>query len=60
MDRRSLSVCVEKGEAVSAVLTLPPGKGRERGTGVIVAHGAGNDMEHPLLISFADGLAEAG
>lgn len=60
MDRRRLTVPVEKGETVSAVLTLPPGTGRERGTGVIVAHGAGNDMEHPLLVSFADGLAGAG
>ena len=60
MDRRSLIIRVEKGEAVSAVLTLPPGTGGKRGTGVIVAHGAGNDMEHPLLVSFADGLAGAG
>jgi len=27
---------------------------------VIVAHGAGNDMESPLLVAFADGLAKAG
>lgn len=60
MDRRRLTVPVEKGEAVSAVLTLPPGTERGRGTGVIVAHGAGNDMEHPLLAAFTDGLAGAG
>ena len=60
MGRRSLSVRVAKDEAVSAVLALPPDQGRMRGTGVIVAHGAGNDKGHPLLISFADGLAEAG
>jgi hypothetical protein len=29
-------------------------------TGVIAAHGAGNDMENPLLIAFSDGLAKAG
>ena len=60
MDRRRLTVPVAKGEAVSAVLALPPDRGRMRGTGVIVAHGAGNDMEHPLLAAFTDGLAGAG
>ncbi|HPG72252.1 MAG TPA: hypothetical protein PLT21_09465, partial [Syntrophales bacterium] len=45
---------------MSAVLTLPLGKGEMRGTGVIAAHGAGNDMEHPLLAAFTDGLAGAG
>ena len=29
-------------------------------TGVIVAHGAGNDMETPLLVAFSEGLAAAG
>ena len=56
MDRRRLTVPVAKGEAVSAVLALPPDRGRMRGTGVIVAHGAGNDMEYPLLAAFTDGL----
>ena len=60
MDRRRLTVPVSKGVSVSAVLTLPPYRGRMSGTGVIVAHGAGNDMEHPLLAAFADGLAGAG
>ncbi|MCX5833693.1 MAG: hypothetical protein NTV99_04130 [Deltaproteobacteria bacterium] len=36
-----------------------PGRYRE-GAAVVVAHGAGNDMENPLIASFADGLAEAG
>jgi predicted alpha/beta-hydrolase family hydrolase len=27
---------------------------------VVVAHGAGNDMDAPLLVGFTDGLAEAG
>lgn len=29
-------------------------------TGVILAHGAGNDMSHPMLRSLAEGLADAG
>ncbi len=60
MDRRRLTVSVAKGETVSAVLSLPPDRAGTRGTGVIVAHGAGNDMEHPLLAAFTDGLAGAG
>jgi predicted alpha/beta-hydrolase family hydrolase len=28
--------------------------------GVVLAHGAGNDMNHPLIVSLADGLAEGG
>ncbi|OPY06452.1 MAG: Alpha/beta hydrolase family protein [Syntrophaceae bacterium PtaB.Bin038] len=60
MDRRRWAVPLAEGEAVSAVLTLPTDRAGMRGTGVIVAHGAGNDMEHPLLASFADGLAGAG
>jgi predicted alpha/beta-hydrolase family hydrolase len=36
-----------------------PGAGEKR-TAVIVAHGAGNDMDTPLITSFADGLCAAG
>jgi hypothetical protein len=42
----------------SGLLAIP-GRFRQ-GAAVVVAHGAGNDMEHPLLASFAGGLAEAG
>jgi predicted alpha/beta-hydrolase family hydrolase len=60
MDRQRLTIPVSKDESVSAVLTLPSGEKRMRDTGVIAAHGAGNDMEHPLLVAFTDGLAGAG
>jgi len=60
MDRQRLTVSVSKEESVSAVLTLPSGTKRVRGTAVVAAHGAGNDMEHPLLAAFTDGLAGAG
>lgn len=42
----------------SAILCLP-GPEHKR-TAVIVAHGAGNDMNTPLIASFARGLAAAG
>lgn len=42
----------------SGLLAIP-GRYRE-GKAVVVAHGAGNDMETPLISSLAGGLAEAG
>lgn len=45
---------------VSAVLAIPDGSAKTPSTGVIVAHGAGNDMHNDLIIAFAEGLAEAG
>ena len=60
MDRQRLTIPVSKDESVSAILTLPSGTKRRHGTHVIAAHGAGNDMEHPLLAAFTDGLAGAG
>jgi predicted alpha/beta-hydrolase family hydrolase len=42
----------------SGILTLP--EDSARATGLIVAHGAGNDMEAPLLVAFSEGLAFAG
>ena len=56
----NVTIALRDGGAVSGVLTVPPGFRAGEGTGVILAHGAGNDMNHPLITSFADGLAEAG
>jgi uncharacterized protein len=60
MERRRLTIPLAAGESVSAILTLPPNEKQVPGTGVITAHGAGNDMENPLLVAFTDGLARAG
>ncbi len=60
MDRQRRTISLSADESVSAILTLPPSKKRVPGTGVIAAHGAGNDMENPLLVAFTDGLAGAG
>ncbi len=43
---------------VSALLSAPTGGAS--GAGVVLAHGAGNDMETPFLAGFAGALAEAG
>jgi predicted alpha/beta-hydrolase family hydrolase len=58
MDRRRLTIPVTKDESVSAILIIPPNKKIK--TGVLTAHGAGNDMENELLVAFTDGLAAAG
>ncbi len=55
---KNLSITVgEKGE-VSAVYY--PAEEPTMNAGVIVAHGAGNDMETPLVVNFAEGLAKVG
>jgi predicted alpha/beta-hydrolase family hydrolase len=58
MKRRKVTIPLAGGEILSAVLALPTAG--QKGVGVITAHGAGNDMEQPLLVAFSDGLAEAG
>jgi predicted alpha/beta-hydrolase family hydrolase len=60
MERKKLTIPVTKDESVSAVLTMPADKKKTLKTGVITAHGAGNDMENELLVAFTDGLAGAG
>src|SRR5947209_19439667 len=42
--------------AVDGALTMP----QHAAPVVVVGHGAGNDMESPLLVGFTDGLAAAG
>ena len=60
MNRRKLIIPVKEDESVSAILTMPQDKRRTLNTGVITAHGAGNDMENELVVAFTSGLAEAG
>jgi predicted alpha/beta-hydrolase family hydrolase len=60
MDRQRLTIPLTSDESTSAILTLPPSKKCVHRTGVITAHGAGNEMENPLLAAFTDGLAKAG
>lgn len=58
MKNEHISIPVPGGEEVSGILSIPDA-GRAD-TAIIVAHGAGNDMNHPMLAFFADGLAGAG
>ncbi len=45
---------------VSAVLSVPDGPVEAPSTGIIIAHGAANDMHNDLIVAFAEGLADAG
>jgi len=56
--REKVSIAVSGRPATSGVLTLPSGSMKR--TGAIVAHGAGNDMEAPLLVAVSDALAASG
>jgi predicted alpha/beta-hydrolase family hydrolase len=47
-------------EVVSAVISAPDILNANSKTGLIFAHGAGNDMNHPLLVSVSEGLTEHG
>jgi predicted alpha/beta-hydrolase family hydrolase len=58
VEEKRVAMPVRKGEDTSGVLTLP-GEGKKR-TAVIVAHGAGNDMNAPLITFFSRGLVAAG
>lgn len=60
MESIRLSLSLVMGESVSAVLTIPPGKMPHSIPGIITSHGAGNDMDNPILAAFAHGLAGAG
>jgi predicted alpha/beta-hydrolase family hydrolase len=55
---KNISIQVTRRGNTSGVLTLPE-KGHNR-TAIIVAHGAGNDMQTPLITSFCRGLAASG
>ncbi|MFW9996590.1 MAG: alpha/beta family hydrolase [Candidatus Odinarchaeota archaeon] len=60
MQEKHVSIEVASSGAVSGVLSIPEGFRPGTGTGVILAHGAGNDMHHPLLEAVASRLGDAG
>ena len=60
MTNIDVTIPLEGGGCVSGVFSLPPRSVPASGTAVAVAHGAGNDMTAPLIVSFAEGLGAAG
>ncbi|MDY6862702.1 MAG: alpha/beta family hydrolase [Thermodesulfobacteriota bacterium] len=57
---QKVSIPVKGKEDVSGVITIPEVFCTGKGMGIILAHGARNDMEHPLIVSLSQGLAEKG
>ncbi len=58
MRSRTIAIPISDDEKVSGILSVPDSAAKH--TGIIVAHGAGNDMNAPLLQFLAEGLADAG
>jgi predicted alpha/beta-hydrolase family hydrolase len=58
-EKNRVRIAVGARETVSGILTLPQ-ELSEYKPAVIVAHGAGNDMENPLIVAFTDGLSRSG
>lgn len=56
----NVSLPLGNGEAVSGILLVPEGAKKGNADVFIIAHGQGNGMKHPLLVTFAEGLAGAG
>lgn len=55
-----VSIPIGNGEKVSGIIRLPDGFELSRTVGIILAHGAGNDMHNPLIVAVADGLCQKG
>lgn len=65
--QKKIAVPLNTGDKVSAVLHIPsppfsshPDSKKTERKGVVIAHGMSNDMNNPLIIAMADGLAEKG
>ena len=57
---KKMSIPLPPQDQVSAKISIPADFSPGRDPGIILAHGAGNDMENPLLVFLAEGLAQAG
>ena len=60
MKNVAVKIEVENGEKISAVISVPENHVPGKGVGIIIAHGAQNDMENPLIAAVATGLARRG
>ena len=60
MDLQNRSIEVEEGMAVSSVWAVLSAYEPDRGTALILAHGAGADMNHEFMVDFQTRLTEVG
>ncbi len=57
---KNISIELKNGESVKGIISEPKVYNDKSRVGVVFAHGAGNDMNHPLIVSVAEKLAVAG
>jgi len=60
MQKHKIMIPTSGGTTVSGVVDVPEGYSSQPGTGIILAHGAGNDMHSPMLAALAEALCGAG
>ncbi|MDJ0912273.1 MAG: dienelactone hydrolase family protein [Desulfobacterales bacterium] len=60
MHTTNVAVPLEGNESVSGVITMPDESTAPNRTGIILAHGAANDMHNALIVYLAHGLADKG
>ncbi|MEH0018296.1 MAG: alpha/beta family hydrolase [Desulfobacter sp.] len=60
MAARDLSIALNTGQSISAILTTPDAPADKNQPGIVIAHGAANDMNNPLINAVAQGLTQKG
>lgn len=60
LTKKKISIWIPGDIRISGVLGVPEGHVRGKTPGVILAHGAGNDMTNPLLVAVTEGLTRGG
>jgi predicted alpha/beta-hydrolase family hydrolase len=60
MNSRTISLALNTGDTISGILSTPGTSHPGKTTGIVFAHGAANDMNNPVIVAAADGLARAG
>ncbi len=60
MIEKRIRIEIDGAEQVTGVVNRPEGCVRSVTPGLVLAHGAKNDLDHPLLAAVARGLAETG
>ncbi len=60
MKSKELTIPAGSDEKVSGVVCTPELEPLDKPIGVIIAHGAGNDMHEPVIVKVCEGLAHAG
>ena len=60
MKNIEIFIDLKNGESVSGVISGPDTHNEKSNVGIVFAHGAANDMDHPVIVAVSELLAEAG